>query len=63
MAFKKYPKINNKDNAPTPFVRFATAILQREGVGRILHHLEAFRSYRKRTLEASGFEVVRGVVI
>ncbi len=62
IGFLSYPKINNKMDPPTPFVKFATVILQREGVGKISDHLEEFRAYRKKLLMASGFKVVRGVV-
>ncbi len=62
-AFKEYPKINNKNYPLSPFVRFATAILMREGIGKIEDHLEEFRAYRKKCMIDSGFEVVRGAVI
>lgn len=63
VAFKKYPKINNKNYPLSPFVRFATAILMREGIGKIEDHLEEFRTYRKKCMVDSGFQVVRGAVI
>lgn len=63
VAFQEYPKINNKNYPLSPFVRFATAILMREGIGKIEDHLEEFRAYRKKCMIDSGFQVVRGVVI
>lgn len=63
VAFQKYPKINNKNYPLSPFVRFATAILMREGIGKIEDHLEEFRAYRKKCMVDSGFQVVRGAVI
>lgn len=62
-AFGAYPSINNKDYRPTPFVRFCEPILQREGVGKILDHLEEFRSYRIPVMKESGFTVARGKVL
>lgn len=62
-AFQEYPKINNKNYPLSPFVRFATAILTREGIGKIEDHLEEFRAYRKKCMVDSGFKVVRGAVI
>lgn len=62
-AFQKYPKINNKNYPLSPFVCFATAILMREGIGKIEDHLEEFRAYRKKCMVDSGFQVVRGAVI
>lgn len=62
-AFHEYPKINNKNYPLSPFVRFATAILMREGIGKIEDHLEEFRAYRKKCMMDSGFSVVRGAVI
>ncbi len=62
-AFGKYPTINNKNYPLSPFVRFATAILMREGIGKIEDHLEEFRAYRKKCMVDSGFKVVRGAVI
>ncbi len=47
-AFRKYPTINNKNYPLSAFVRFATAILMREGIGKIEDHLEEFRAYRKK---------------
>lgn len=63
VAFQKYPKINNKNYPLSPFVRFATPILMREGIGKIEDHLEEFRAYRKKCMVDSGFQVVRGAVI
>ena len=63
IGFDEYPKINNKNHRLTPFVRFATTILMREGIGKTEDHLEEFRSYRKKCMLDSGFQVVRGVVI
>ncbi len=62
-AFHKYPTINNKNYPLSPFVRFATAILMREGIGKIEDHLEEFRTHRKKCMVNSGFQVVRGAVI
>ncbi|QWD76449.1 hypothetical protein ICV32_01885 [Polynucleobacter sp. MWH-UH24A] len=62
-AFRKYPTINNKNYPLSPFVRFATAVLMREGIGKIEDHLEEFRAYRKKCMVDSGFSVVRGAVI
>jgi hypothetical protein len=62
-AFRKYPTINNKNYPLSAFVRFATAILMREGIGKIEDHLEEFRAYRKKCMVDSGFQVVRGAVI
>ncbi len=62
-AFQEYPKINNKNYPLSPFVRFAMAILMREGIGKIEDHLEEFRAYRKKCMMDSGFAVVRGAVI
>ena len=63
VGFQEYPKINNKNYPLSPFVRFATAILTREGIGKIEDHLEEFRAYRKKCMTDSGFQVVRGAVI
>ena len=63
VGFQEYPKINNKNYPLSPFVRFATAILTREGIGKIEDHLEEFRAYRKKCMVDSGFSVVRGAVI
>ncbi len=62
-AFQEYPKINNKNYPLSPFVRFAMAILMREGIGKIEDHLEEYRAYRKKCMIDSGFRVVRGLVI
>ncbi len=62
-AFQEYPKINNKNYPLSPFVRFAMKIMEREGLGKIEDHLEEFRSYRKKLMIQSGFQVVRGKVI
>lgn len=62
IAFKEYPKINNKHYADTPFVVFAESILLTERVFRIRGNLEDFRSYRRHQLESSGFKVSRGKV-
>jgi hypothetical protein len=62
LGFKTYPKINNKDCPDNAFVIFAESILFSEGVSRIHTNLEEFRSYRKKQMQASGFEVVRGQV-
>ncbi len=62
-AFQEYPKINNKNYPLSPFMRFAKKIMQREGVGKTENHLEEFRSYRKKLMIQSGFQVVRGKVI
>ena len=62
-AFQEYPKINNKNYPLSPFVRFAMAILMREGIGKIEDHLEEYRAYRKKCMINSGFRVVRGAVI
>jgi hypothetical protein len=62
LGFKAYPKINNKDCPDTAFVIFAESILLSEGVARIHTNLEEFRSYRKKQMQASGFQVVRGQV-
>ena len=48
VVFQEYPKINNKNYPLSPFVRFATAILTREGIGKIEDHLEEFRVYQKK---------------
>jgi hypothetical protein len=62
LGFKAYPKINNKDCQDTAFVIFAESILLSEGVARTHTNLEEFRSYRKKQMQASGFQVVRGQV-
>lgn len=63
VGFDTYPKINNKNDPLSNFVRFASTILTREGIGKIEDHLEEFRAYRKKCMLNSGFQVVRGVVI
>lgn len=57
-----YPTINNKDHRASPFMIFVEPILEGLGIGKAQAHLEEFRSYRKRALIDSGFEVVRGKV-
>ena len=61
-GFEVYPKIINKDYPDSPFVIFAESILLSEGVASINTNLEEFRSYRKKQMQASGFQVVRGQV-
>ena len=62
VGFKLYPTINNKLDGPSPFVKFCEPMLRREGIGRVLDHLEKYRAYRKRVMEKYGFKVVRGKV-
>lgn len=62
VGFKLYPTINNKLYGPSPFVKFCEPILRREGIGRVLDHLEKYRAYRKRVIEKYGFKVIRGKV-
>ena len=46
MEFKVKPKINNKKNEATPFVKFAAPILKREKFGKFIVHAEKYQSYR-----------------
>ena len=46
MEFKVKPKINNKKNEATPFVKFAAPILKREKFGKFIDHAEKYQSYR-----------------
>ena len=52
IAFGEEPKINNKGFARTPFVQFAHMVLRHEGIGKLESHLEAYRSYRKKTSQS-----------
>lgn len=52
MGFGEEPKINNKGFPRTPFVQFAHMILRHEGIGKLVTHLEAYQSYRKRVLQS-----------
>ena len=61
-GFNEYPNINNKNYPDTPFVIFAESIMLREGVARIRTNLEEFRTYRKKQMQDSGFQVIRGRV-
>lgn len=63
VGFQEYPNINNKNYPSTPFVAFAESVLLFEGIFRIAGNLEEFRAYRKKTLIASGFRLIRGKVI
>ncbi len=62
IGFDRYPIINNKIHGPSKFVKFCEPIMRREGIGRVLEHLEQFRAYRKREMQKSGFRVTRGKV-
>lgn len=62
-GFKDYPTISNKGCPKSPFMKFAESILISEGVFKVIDNLEAFRSYRKKELLASGFRLSRGRVI
>ena len=50
LAFGKVPTTNNKGYARTPFMQFANLILRREGIGKLVPHMERFRSVRKAAL-------------
>jgi hypothetical protein len=52
IGFGEEPKINNKGFPRTPFVQFAHMILRHEGIGKLVTHLEAYQSYRKRVLQS-----------
>jgi hypothetical protein len=51
MEFKVKPKINNKKNEATPFVKFAAPILKREKFGKFIDHAEKYQSYRAHAIE------------
>ena len=51
MEFKVKPKINNKKNEATPFVKFAAPILKREKFGKFIDHAEKYQSFRAHAIE------------
>ncbi len=51
IGFGEEPKINIGGFARTPFAQFAHLILRHEGIGKLVMHLEAYQSYRKKVLQ------------
>ena len=51
LGLGKSPRINNKGYRPSSFVVFAESILRIAGIGKVVDHLEQYRSYRKQALK------------
>lgn len=50
LGFGVAPTLNHKKHTDTPFATFAMDVMAREGIGRIHHHLESYRSFVKQQL-------------